>query len=187
MRRGFKAEAERRAAAAREQLGVGPMDPIDPWAYAQMLGVVVLSFDELGLEPKHVEQLLQRDPESWSGLTLKESGRHFVLLNPVHAPARQVSTMMHETAHIVLNHVPKQVDISTSGLMLLSDYPAEQEEEADWLAAAILLPRDALCHFRRLGWTAGQLCSHFGVSGPLCEWRLRMTGVDIQMRRARRA
>ncbi|RYG86927.1 MAG: ImmA/IrrE family metallo-endopeptidase [Alphaproteobacteria bacterium] len=187
MRHGFKAEAERRAVAAREQLGVGPMDPIDPWVYAELLGVVVLSFEDLGLDQKHVEQLLQADPESWSGLTLRESGRHFVLVNPSHTIARQVSTMMHEIAHIVLNHVPKQVDISAAGLMLLSDYPADQEEEADWLAAAILLPREAMCHYRKLGWTSGQLCGHFGVSSQLCDWRLRMTGVDIQMRRSKRA
>lgn len=187
MRRGFKAEAERSALAAREQLGVGPMDPIDPWAYADMLGVIVLSFEDLGLEQKHVQQLLHKDPESWSGLTLKEGDRHFVLVNPTHTAARQVSTMMHEIAHIVLSHVPKQVDISAAGLMLLSDYPAEQEEEADWLAAAVLLPRDALCHFRRLSWTNAEICQHFGVSTQLCDWRLRMTGVDVQMKRGRRA
>ena len=175
------------AAAARQQLAIGPMDPVDPWDYADLLGVVVLSFDELGLDAAHVERLLKLDPESWSGLTLKEGGRHFVVVNPSHAHVRQVSTMMHEIAHIALDHLPKQVDISAAGLMLLSDYPAEQEEEADWLAASILLPRETLFHYRRLGWSTGQICAHFGVSTQLCEWRLRMTGVDVQMRRSKRA
>lgn len=187
MRRGFKAEAERMAASARERLGIGPLDPIDPWAYAELLGIVVLSFDELGLDQRHADQLLISDPESWSGLTLKEGDRHFVVVNPVHVRPRQNNTMMHEVAHVVLNHVPKRVDISIAGLMLLSDYPADQEEEADWLAAAVLLPREALAHHRRMGWSQTQICDHFGVSTQLCAWRLRMTGVEAQMRRAQGA
>lgn len=34
--------------------------------------------------------------------------------------------------------------MSSTGLLLLSDYSDDQEDEADWLAAALLLPRDAL-------------------------------------------
>lgn len=185
MRRGFKAEAERSAAAVRETLGLGPIDAVDPWAYARLLGVEVLTFDEIALDEKHRRQLLDLDSDSWSGLTVKEGGTHFVIINPAHQPARRVSTMMHELAHIALNHLPKRVDFSPGGIMLLSDYPADQEDEADWLAAAILLPRDALAHYRALSWPKSKICAHFGVSDQLCEWRLRMTGVETQMRRRR--
>lgn len=185
MRRGFKAEAERIAVDVRERLNLSAMAAVDPWTYAKLLGVVVLDFETLGVGPKEVRQLLNVDPDGWSGLTLKEDDRYFVVLNPVHARVRQVSTMMHELAHIQLKHSPKRVDISDAGLMLLSDYPADQEEEADWLSASVLLPRDALCHYRSLGWSTTQICTHYGVSTPLCEWRLRMTGVDIQLRRRR--
>jgi Zn-dependent peptidase ImmA (M78 family) len=51
---------------------------------------------------------------------------------------------MHELAHLILKHVPARVDVSKTGLLLLSEYSDQQESEADWLAAAILLPRDAL-------------------------------------------
>ena len=41
-------------------------------------------------------------------------------------------------------------------------------------------------YWRRLdGKTASEIASHFGVSVPLRKWRLRMTGVEIQMRRSR--
>lgn len=187
MRRGFKAEAERVALDVRANLGLGLNAPVDPWAYAEALGVIVLDFDRLGLDPKHQAQLLDVDPESWSGVTLKEGNRHFVVVNPADSPARQCSTMMHELAHIYLKHVPKRVDFSVSGMMLLSDYPADQEEEADWLAAAILLPRDALHHFKKLGWSTAQICETFGVSPQLCDWRLRMTGVNAQLHRRKHA
>ena len=91
--------------------------------------------------------------------------------------------MMHELAHITLKHIAKRVDVSATGLMLLSDYPADQEDEADWLAAAVLLPRDALHHYRSQGWTADQICQEYCVSPQLCAWRLRMTGVEAQLRR----
>lgn len=183
MRRGFKAEAERVALDVRQSLGLEPMAPIDPWAYAAHLGVVVLDFNKLDLSSEHCQQLLKIDPESWSGLTLKEGGRHFVLINPADQKRRQCNTMMHEIAHITLKHVPKRVDVSAGGLMLLSDYPADQEDEADWLAAAVLLPRDALHHHRSNGWTTGQICDVYCVSTELCNWRLRMTGVEMQLRR----
>lgn len=188
MRRGFKAEAERISGLAREHLGLGPSSPLDPWAYAQMLGIVVLDFDSLGLPAAHRRQLLEVDPDSWSGLTLKDEALgYFVVLNPVHPRARQRSTLMHEISHVRLKHVPGQVQLAVSGLMLLSDYPDEQEQEADWLAGALLLPRTALHGYRTLGWGVAQICDHYGVSSELCEWRLRMTGVDRQVPRLRRS
>jgi Zn-dependent peptidase ImmA (M78 family) len=187
MRRGFKAEAERIALNVRERLGLDPKAPVDPWIYANTLGVVVLDFESLGLPSEHRRQLLEIDPESWSGLTLKDGGKYFVVLNPADPKSRQCNTMMHELAHIHLKHVPKRVDISASGLMLLSDYPADQEDEADWLAAAVLLPRDALHHYKSLGWTTPQICEAFNVSTQLCDWRLRMTGVNAQLHRRRPA
>lgn len=185
MRRGFKAEAERSAAAVRDAMGLGPFDAVNPWAYAAFLGVVVLDFDELELDDQHRTQLLSLDSGSWWGLTIKEDGRHFVIINPKQSDARRVSTMMHELAHIALRHVPASVTLAPGGMMLLSEYPPDLEDEADWLAAAILLPRDALEHYRGLGWSASAICAHFTVSSELCNWRLRMTGVEAQMRRRR--
>lgn len=164
-------------------MGLTPMAVIDPWVYSASLGVVVLAFDALKLEPRHCEQLLVKDDESWSGLTLKEGGTHFVVLNPSHMVERQRNTLVHELSHIQLGHVPGRVDISSSGLMLLSDYPDDQEQEADWLAGAILLPRDALYHHRSRGLTSSEIAHAYGVSQQLSDWRLRMTGVEAQLKR----
>ena len=183
MRYGFKAQAERISLHARVSMSLGPMEAIDPWAYSKTLGVVVLEFDALKLPPKHCDQLLNKDDESWSGLTLREGGTHFVVVNPSHTAARQRNTLVHELSHIQLGHVPGRVDISASGLMLLSDYPDDQEQEADWLAGAILLPRDALHHHRSKGLTSLEIANAYGVSQPLADWRLRMTGVEAQLKR----
>ena len=184
MRRGFKAQAERSAAAARIALGLAPNARIDPWTYAAHLNVKILELGNLGLPAQTVMQLIVVDSDSWSAMTLQLDGALFIVINPAHAITRQHADLMHELAHIELRHTPSRVEVSETGLLLLSDYSDEQEQEADWLGAALLLPRDGLIRFRSGGKSTTEIANHYGVSEPLCEWRLRMTGVDVQMRRA---
>lgn len=69
--------------------------------------------------------------------------------------------------------------------MLVSEYSKDDEDEADWLAGALLLPRQALVEHRRRGLSVEQIARHHAVSRQMCEWRVRMTGVDLQLRRAK--
>jgi len=187
MRRGFKAEAERKAASARADMGLAATDKLCPWQYAEYLGVLVYEASELDLEPEHASQLLVRDPDSWSGMTLLDEGVHVVVLNSTHLAPRRASTLMHELAHIILEHAPAEVDVSPSGLVLLSDYSTEQEDEADWLGAALLLPEPALILLRSQGYSIEAIAQKFGVSDQICHWRCRMTGVEKRMAFRRRA
>lgn len=173
------------SAAARAELNIAPRDPLCPWRYASHLGVTVLDFAALDIAAGHARQLTVIDERSWSGLTLKEAGITAVVLNPSHPQTRQSSTLMHELAHHILLHPPTRVDVSATGMMLLSEYSDEQEAEADWLAAALLLPREALIALRAGGSTTEEICERYGISSELCEWRIRMTGVDRQIRFSR--
>jgi Zn-dependent peptidase ImmA (M78 family) len=153
-----------------------------PWQYADALGVLVFGANELDLPAADAEQLLIRDHESWSGMTIREHDATVVVLNSAHPRTRQASTLMHELAHLVLDHGPTEVHVSESGHLLLSDYSDEQEDEADWLMGALLLPRVALLQHRSSGRTPAQIAATFHVSVELCQWRLRMTGVETQLR-----
>lgn len=181
MRRGFKADAERRSISVRESLKLSATAALCPWTFAEALGVVVFGADELDLAAEHADQLLQRDPDSWSGMTLHDQGTHVVVLNSSHARTRQTATLMHEMAHITLGHIPAEVTVSPSGLVLLSDYSAEQEDEADWLGAALLLPEAALLQERGGGKSTEAIAESYGVSDALCKWRCRMTGVEKRL------
>lgn len=185
MRRGFKALAERNSLAARGALGLTVTAPLDPWALANHLDVVMLKFADLELTPESVEQLTRTDDETWSAMTLQLGPTHAIVVNPAHALTRQRADLMHELAHLQLKHTPARVEVSKLGVLLLSDYSDEQEQEADWHAAASLLPRDGLIEMRARNDSVAQIAAHYGVSESLCEWRLRMTGVDVQLRRAR--
>jgi IrrE N-terminal-like domain len=76
------------------------------------------------------------------------------------------------------------IAIRSSGLALRT-YNEEQEQEADWLAGCLLLPRDALLAIRRRRLSDEEICSEYGVSPAMLRFRLNITGVDVQLRRAR--
>lgn len=165
-------------------MGLHAYAKLDPWQYADSLGVVVVGADQLDLPAQHADQLLRVDESAWSGLTLSEGRQTMVVLNTAHGAARQCSTLMHELSHIRLGHIPASVQLSRTGMLLLSDYGDDQEDEADWLMGALLLPRQALLHHRRQGSDTPEIAKIFGVSEELCVWRLRMTGVNAQLRYA---
>ena len=181
MRRGFKTRCEELAASARASLKLNARDKLCPFAYAKHLDIPVLFPKHLDLPAKHLRQLTIVDPGSWSGLTMRRGDSVMIVLNSAHARTRQVSTLMHEISHIALEHVPARVTVSDSGLLLLSEYDDEQEEEAAWLGGTRLLPRDALLAARGSGRTPEQIAAAYGVSKDLCVWRIRMTGVDARL------
>ena len=60
------------------------------------------------------------------------------------------------------------------------------ESEADWLAGALLVPRDAALRVLREEIPLYTATSTYGVSRPLLEWRLNHTGARVQVERERR-
>lgn len=61
----------------------------------------------------------------------------------------------------------------------------EQEEEATWLAACLLLPRPLLLREAYNGTDANRLAAKYQVSDHMARFRLNTSGVLLQARRAR--
>lgn len=182
MRRGFKSQAERLAQEHRANFGLGPNDRLEPRAFLEHEGFLVWEPSNVpGLEPEELNQLTVLDPDSWSGVTINSERHKLIIVNPRHPTGRQANTLMHEWSHTQLNHKPNRVDRSDAGLLLLSDYPKELEEEADWLAGCMLLPRDGLLNHCRAGRDAQAVADHYGVSRQLATWRIGATGVKRQL------
>lgn len=55
------------------------------------------------------------------------------------------------------------------------------EEEADWLAGYMLLPRDGLWSHCNAGLDAEAVADHYGVSRQLAIWKIGVTGVKRQL------
>jgi Zn-dependent peptidase ImmA (M78 family) len=182
--RGFKTWCESYSTSTRKQLGIAASDPLDPHLLAKHLGVRVwtphdipkLSSADLGI-------LLHNDGNTsscWSAVTLVAAGKTLVILNSSHSDGRQASDLMHELSHYILEHEAHQIDVTPEGILLLSSYEKQQEEEADWLAATLLLPREALVAIKRRRLEESKAAKTYGVSLRMLRYRMAMTGVDKQ-------
>jgi len=184
--RGFKAWAERTSASLRKELGLKSIDALDPKDLAECLGVRLCTPRDVPGVPKHVlSQLLEKDPWGWSAVSQLVKGRPLVIYNPKHSLGRQASDIMHELAHILLDHDPGKLIMSQDGTMVMRSYDRKQEEEANCLAWSLLLPRAALVSAVRLRLSASEIAEKYGVTEKLVDFRLQVTGVTAQFRRYR--
>jgi len=186
-RRGFKTWCETVASQKRRSLKVPSTAPLDPYLLAKDMGVAVIYIEQVpGLAPGTLDQLTKYDPDSWSAVTVCWNNKYLIVMNSAHAKTRQSSSLMHELAHLIIGHKPARLDITPDGLMILSTYDKANEEEANWLSGALLLPRDALLHIRRRGLRNDETAALYGCSTSMVLFRINTTGVDLQLRRARR-
>jgi hypothetical protein len=183
-RRGFKSWCEQVAAKLRRDAGLGPSDAIQPATIAADLNVRLVPATALAdLPPATLQRLLHAHNESWSAITVSDGDRHLVVYNPAHSAARQANDVAHELAHIILKHTPTFSFMNPEKKLLIRSFDKNQEDEANWLAASILLPRAALVAMRSKRLKNDEICARYGISAQLLTYRLNTTGVDRQMAR----
>lgn len=184
MRRGFKAEAERTAADYRSRIGCSDLDALDISEMARVLAVKIIPADEL-VDLERLKQLDEIQPGALSAGTFNVAGRRIVVFNPLNSKGRQRSDLAHELAHIILRHKVRTIE-SVGDLKLLT-CDAVQEEEADWLAGCLLLPRPLLLQCARNGLSPEQIARKHGTSEHMARFRLNASGVLVQLGRERAA
>jgi len=185
-RRGFKSQCERRAVEYRKQLGLNNTAPLSSEALAQHLGVTVWSTDDIAqLSANDVAVLNDEQDDSWSALTMRVGTSNLVLFKPVSSSGRRNNVIMHELSHIILGHELAEACILEDGSLVPGNFNQDQEDEADWLAGTLLLPRPALMAIQSRRTPRHVACEHYQVSSEMLTWRTRMTGVTYQMKRRR--
>jgi Zn-dependent peptidase ImmA (M78 family) len=92
----------------------------------------------------------------------------------------------HELAHIILEHTPTFNFFNPQKQLFIRSYDRAQEDEANWLAATILLPRQALLYVRRQRLGKEEICRRYGVSERLLAFRVNTTGVERQLSASRK-
>ena len=185
-RRGFKSQCERRAVEYRKQLGLNTTAPLSAEELAQHLDVTVWSTDEITqLSANDVEVLNDELDDSWSALTMRVGTSNLVLFKPVSSSGRRNNVIMHELSHIILGHELAEACILEDGSLVPGNFNQDQEDEADWLAGTLLLPRPALMAIQSRRTPQHVACEHYQVSAEMLTWRTRMTGVAYQMKRRR--
>lgn len=187
MRRGYKAWCERIAEQYRAKLGIEKSAPLCPWKLSAHLNVIVWNVDDIpDIAQNDIDLLTGPAQDSWSAATLFHADKSLVILNSAHSKARLANDLMHELSHIICGHKPIRVDISEDELMMLQSYDDTQEEEADLLAAILLLPRVALVSIKAKGISTKQAANDYGVSEKLMTMRLNTAGVNKQFKNKNR-
>lgn len=185
-RRGFKSQCERRSIEFRKQLGAPPAGALRADDLAQALSVTVWSTNDIAdINAADLELLNDNEDGSWSALTMRIGAANLVVYKPVNSEGRRNSVIMHELSHIVLGHELAEACILDDGSLVPGNFSQDQEDEADWLAGTLLLPRPALVSIRQRQLSDIDACRQYIVSKDMLNWRMRMTGVDYQMARQR--
>jgi len=182
LRRGFRTWCENAARGYRRELGLAPFAALDPRLLASKQGVKIWKPTYIpGLPKASLRQLTIADSSGWSAVTICVVDKHVIVINDQDSCERQNNSLAHELSHIILGHKAAQVFVSPTGQMLLSEYDRTQEEEANCLAAALLVPRDALLNFLALGHDYPRIAAHFAVSKDMLQMRINLTGVGKQL------
>ena len=164
---------------------------------------MVVDFDavkELSAESR--AHLLGAAADDWSGGACSQplpNGWRIVILNPVHGSQRNRATLMEEVAHVFLGHKPNRLAIITGddrpghspakpnqsrSRMVARDYNQADEEAAYAVGAAVLVPYAALRRLVVSGRSADEIARHFRVSRQLAEYRIKVTHLWTEYKRA---
>jgi hypothetical protein len=183
LRRGFKKDANALTREVRADLGLTPVDPLDPFALAGFLEIPVRPLSDLrewAMEAVH--HLMERDPSAFSAVTIFEGHRKTIWHNDGHARVRQRSNVAHEIAHALLFHTPG----SDPDPIHARPWDRSVEDEAQWLGGALLVPEEAALALARAGTDAITGATQYGVSTEMLMYRLNVSGALIHAVRARR-
>jgi hypothetical protein len=158
----------------RAQMGLDPVDPIDPLAICTHFDIELIRLSDLDQQ----SAFLVSDNSPFSAVTVPCGFTTAIVHNDSHHPYRQRSNICHELAHCFLGHkctpplTPSGERARDGGI----------EAEANFLAGTLLMPNEAAIYVVRSGLVA-QAQGVYGVSSPMLEYRLRVSGAQrIQAR-----
>lgn len=179
LRRGFKAEAERIAHSVREELGLPLISALKCDELCQYFGIPMISVPDLiasGASPRSV-RCITAPAAKFSAMTIAVGTKRLIVYNPQHPAGRRANSLAHEISHVILEH-PLSPALGIGGCRR---WDSTLEDEADWQAGALLVPRQAALQWIRSGQSLEDGALHFGVSLPLFRWRVNHTGVHRQI------
>lgn len=170
-RRGFQSEAERISCEIRDKVGLSPVDRLDLLAVSSEFEIDVLPMTQLTCDSS-MFQAAQNG--KFSAMMAHVGLRSAIIHNDTHHEHRQRSNICHELAHCFLGH---------EAFTLMSEdgsrtHNGKIEAEASFLGGALLLPKAAAIHVLKNG-LKSLARDHYGISGPMLEYRLRVSGAQI--------
>ena len=179
MVRGFKAKANRIAVEIRDALGLCAWAPLDPLAVSREFDIDVVPLSRYGSAVRYFTQI---ETGAFSAVTVPCGLNRAVVHNDSHHPYRQRSNIMHELAHGFLGHPP----CATFDCDGERNYDGGIEAEASFLAGCLLITNEAAWHIVQSG-IIDSARGMYGVSQPMLDYRLRVSGALKRATYRRRA
>ena len=182
MRRGFKKEANEIAVGVRSELGLTSASPLDPWRLASYLEIPVLALSEFRrVAAGCTAHFSAVEPDAFSAVTVFDGSRRLIVHNDMHATTRQASNLAHELAHGLLLHPPAPA-LDARGCR---DWDDDIEQEANWLAGALLVSEAAALAIARKKTSLGVAANQYGVSLAMIRFRLNVTNAYVRTKYSR--
>lgn len=166
------------ATSERDAFGLSPTCRLDPRALAQRHGIRVVELSSLPGVSEYERALLRKNTKELSAVLVGEEGKAVIIVNDSHTPQRQANSICHEVAHFLLGHASGPI-IDEGGVRV---YPERQEDEANWLASALLVPIKGLrmLHGKQ---PRCEIEDNYGASEELLRWRCNMHGLASKSRK----
>lgn len=176
----MKKHVNEAAIVARTDIGLGAREPLDPRVLAEYLSIPIADLSLFRNKPgSGASYFLDTEQEVFSAVTVFSGSRRHIVHNDSHSLPRQNSNICHELSHGLLLHGPSPA-LSADGLR---DWDQVMEDEAQWMAGALLLPEEAVLAAVRNGHSHGQVALRYGVSTQMVQWRINETGARARVNR----
>ncbi len=173
LRRGFKTEANDIAREIREELGLRLVDPLDPWRLAEHLDIPVVPLTDFRRDaPGAVRHFTKINGGEFSAVTVFHGPARLIVCNDAHSRGRQASDLAHELAHALLGHPPRP---ALDGIGC-REWDSELEEEANWLAGALLVSYEAAVSVALNRTAIEDAARKYGVSTQMMRFRVNVSG-----------
>lgn len=176
---GFKAQAERYGEEYRKKCNLSIFAKLDAFDLAKVLNVKFYTPAEvLGNIHTSCLEILTNGDTQFNALYLKlKSNEKIIIYNDSHPKSRQQSSIMHELAHIILEH-----EIPDKALEVLLKYNLpyineEQEEQAKFLGGCLQLNKPTLLLARKENWSDVQIAEKYLCSVDMVKYRKKCLGL----------
>jgi hypothetical protein len=181
VKRGFKSWADKKSLEIRNRIGLRSNDPLDCQSLCDELGIPIITLSDLyklGFPREHFLRLRSQDSDFFACMVQTPAG--LILINNHNtSQKRSNSNIVHELSHVLCEHnFSTTIPINGS---ILREFDKDCEDEANWLAGCLILPREGLIWACRKGFTINQISQHFGASEQMSKWRYNITGVTKQL------
>ncbi|MGB3653591.1 MAG: ImmA/IrrE family metallo-endopeptidase [Rivularia sp. (in: cyanobacteria)] len=168
----FRRRCESIATEQRQLLNLKAFEPLPANLLATRLNAKISTPQQVtNLSSKHIETL---NSNQFSAAIISDNPL-WIIYNSTHAPARRESNLMHEFAHVLLEHQTVGFNPQTGQPLRIE----ENENQATYLGGCLQIPRRGLLWAVQQEMNITQIAKYFGASEEMVRFRSNVTGVKI--------